>query len=88
MPFRFDKGSLDLKRQLISLITDAARPAEIFQHFLHWFQIISAVIRFHYDQIKKHFLFKGNVKVMVENNLQNDFETGLYLFYLLSPQVG
>ena len=30
------KSHLDLKHQLFSLVTDAARPAEIFQHFLFW----------------------------------------------------
>ena len=28
------KGHLNSKRQLFFLLTDAARPAEIFQHFL------------------------------------------------------
>ena len=44
------KGHLDSKRQLFSLLTDAARPAEIFQHFLFWFQIpASAVICFYLE---------------------------------------
>jgi len=39
------KGQSDSKRQLFSLLPDAARPAEIFQHLLFWFQIpASAVI--------------------------------------------
>ena len=37
------KGQLDSKRQLFSLLTDAARPAEIFQHFL--FLKISGIIK-------------------------------------------
>ena len=31
------KGRLDSKRQLFSLLTDAAGSAEIFQRFLFWF---------------------------------------------------
>ena len=44
------KGHLDSKRQLFSLLTDATKPDEIFQHFLFWFQILaSAVICFYFD---------------------------------------